>query len=56
MNTSTVLLQFGILGVIVLRAIMIAAGAAVVENYGWVLYLFAAFLIVTGIKMLFSRQ
>ena len=47
-------LLFGILGVIVLRAIMIAAGAAVVENYGWVLYLFAAFLIVTGIKMLFS--
>ncbi|HWU63337.1 MAG TPA: TerC family protein [Ensifer sp.] len=48
-------LLFGILGVIVLRGIMIAAGAAVVENYGWVLYLFAAFLIITGIKMLFSR-
>ncbi len=49
-------LLFGILGVIVLRGIMIAAGAAVVENYGWVLYLFAAFLIVTGIKMLFSNS
>lgn len=47
-------LLYGILGVIVLRGIMIAAGAAVVENYGWVLYLFAAFLIITGIKMLFS--
>ena len=47
-------LLFGILGVIVLRGIMIAAGAAVVENYHWVLYLFAAFLIITGIKMLFS--
>ena len=49
-------LLFGILGVIVLRGIMIAAGAAVVENYGWVLYLFAAFLIITGIKMLFSSS
>lgn len=49
-------LLFGILGVIVLRGIMIAAGAAVVENYGWVLYLFAAFLIITGIKMLFSNS
>ncbi len=49
-------LLYGILGVIILRGIMIAAGAAVVENYGWVLYLFAAFLIVTGIKMLFSSS
>jgi tellurite resistance protein TerC len=49
-------LLYGILGVIVLRGIMIAAGAAVVENYGWVLYLFAAFLIITGIKMLFSSS
>ncbi len=49
-------LLWGILGVIVLRGIMIAAGAAVVENYGWVLYLFAAFLIITGIKMLFSSS
>jgi tellurite resistance protein TerC len=49
-------LLYGILGVIVLRGIMIAVGAAVVENYGWVLYLFAAFLIFTGIKMLFSSS
>ena len=45
-------LVYGILGVIVLRGIMIAAGAAIVENFEWVLYLFAAFLIATGIKML----
>lgn len=49
-------LLYGILGVIVLRGIMIGAGAAVVENYGWVLYLFAAFLVFTGIKMLFSSE
>lgn len=45
-------LFWGILGVIVLRAIMIGAGAALVSNYGFVLYLFAAFLVFTGIKML----
>ena len=45
-------LFWGILGVIVLRAIMIAGGAALVSEYGWVLYIFAAFLILTGIKMI----
>ncbi len=49
-------LLWGILGVIVLRGIMIAAGAAIVENFHWVLYLFAAFLVFTGIKMLFSAD
>jgi tellurite resistance protein TerC len=44
-------LFWGVLGVIVLRAIMIGFGAAAVERWGWVLYLFAAFLIATGIKM-----
>jgi tellurite resistance protein TerC len=49
-------LLYGILGVIVLRGIMIAGGAAIVENFHWVLYLFAAFLVVTGIRMLFSSD
>jgi tellurite resistance protein TerC len=44
-------LFWGIIGVIVLRAIMIGFGAAAVDQWGWVLYLFAAFLIATGIKM-----
>ncbi len=44
-------LFWGILGVIVLRAIMIGLGAALVTHFGWVLYLFGAFLIFTGIKM-----
>jgi len=47
-------LLWGILGVILLRGVMIAAGAAIVENFHWVLYLFAAFLVVTGVRMLFS--
>jgi tellurite resistance protein TerC len=45
-------LFWGILGVIVLRAIMIGAGAALVANFSWLLYVFAAFLILTGVKML----
>ncbi|MDZ4052550.1 MAG: TerC family protein [Phenylobacterium sp.] len=45
-------LFWGILGVIVLRAIMIGIGAALVTNFAWVLYIFAAFLLFTGAKML----
>ena len=45
-------LFWGILGVIVLRGIMIGVGATLVAQYGWVLYIFAAFLIFTGLKML----
>ncbi|MCE2968949.1 MAG: TerC family protein [Burkholderiales bacterium] len=44
-------LFWGILGVIVLRAIMIGLGAALVSQFSWVLYLFGAFLVFTGIKM-----
>jgi len=47
-------LFWGILGVIVLRGIMIGLGATLVAQYSWVLYIFAAFLIFTGIKMLFA--
>lgn len=45
-------LFWGILGVIVLRAIMIGLGATLVAKFSWVLYIFAVFLIITGIKML----
>ena len=45
-------LFWGVLGVIVLRAVMIGAGAALVTEFHWVLYVFAAFLILTGVKML----
>ena len=47
-------LVWGIIAVIVLRGLMIGVGAAVVEEFHWVLYLFGAFLIFTGIKMLFG--
>ena len=48
-------LFWGILGVIVLRAIMIGLGATLVSEYSWVLYVFGAFLLLTGVKMLFSK-
>ena len=47
-------LLWGIIAVIILRGIMIGVGAAIVQQYEWVLYIFAAFLIATGIKMLFT--
>jgi tellurite resistance protein TerC len=49
-------LFWGILGVIVLRAIMIGLGAALVTEFSWVLYLFGAFLVLTGIKMWFMAD
>ena len=45
-------LFWGILGVIVLRAIIIGLGAAIVSQFSWVLYIFAVFLMATGAKML----
>ena len=49
-------LFWGILGVIVLRGIMIGLGATLIAQYAWLLYIFAAFLIFTGIKMLFMSD
>jgi tellurite resistance protein TerC len=46
-------LFWGIIGVIVLRAIMIGIGAPIVENFSWLLYIFAVFLILTGVKMIY---
>jgi tellurite resistance protein TerC len=46
-------LFWGIMGVIVTRGIMIGAGTALVESYYWTLYLFGAFLVITGIRMFF---
>ncbi len=47
-------LLWGIIAVILLRGLMIAGGAALVNEAYWILYLFAAFLIFTGFKMFFA--
>ncbi|RVQ67619.1 TerC family protein [Croceicoccus ponticola] len=49
-------LLWGIMAVIVLRGLMIAGGAALVQEAYWVLYIFAAFLVFTGIKMFFTSD
>jgi len=46
-------LFWGILGALIMRGVMIAAGAALVKQFMWTLYFFGAFLIFTGVKMLF---
>lgn len=49
-------LFFGVLGALVFRGIFIAAGSAIIASAGWVLYFFAAFLLVTGYRMLRQRN
>ena len=49
-------LFWGILGVIVLRALMIGLGAALVQEFEWILYVFGVFLLFSGIKMFFSKD
>jgi tellurite resistance protein TerC len=45
-------LFWGILGALILRGAMIGAGAALVSHFHWILYVFGAFLVLTGIRML----
>lgn len=49
-------LFLGVLGALVLRGAFIAAGAVLIANFSWILYLFAAFLVVTGVKMAIQRD
>ena len=49
-------LFWGILGAIVMRAIMIVIGAKLVSDFHWMLYIFSLFLLYTGFKMVFSKD
>jgi tellurite resistance protein TerC len=49
-------LFWGILGALIMRGVMIGMGAALIAQAHWVLYIFAVFLVFTGIKMLFSKE
>ncbi len=49
-------LFYGVVGALVFRAIFIAAGSALIASAAWVLYIFGAFLILTGIRMLVQRN
>ena len=50
------LLEWGVLGALLMRGVMIAAGAALIERFSWVLYVLGAFLVYAGIHMLFAKK
>src|SRR5882724_11376917 len=50
------ILEWGILGALVMRAIMIAAGAELVERFSWIMYVFGAFIVYAGIHMFFLKK
>jgi len=49
-------LFWGILGVIILRAVFIVSGVVLIQKLHWIIYIFGAFLILTGIKMSFGGE
>lgn len=50
------MLEWGILGALVMRGVMIFAGAALIEKFSWVMYVFGAFLVYAGVHMLFAKK
>src|ERR1700676_2750639 len=50
------MLEWGILGALVMRGVMIAAGAELIERFSWIMYVFGAFLVYAGIHMLFVKK
>ncbi len=55
-NIQHRVLEWGILGALVMRGAMIAAGAGLIERFSWVLYVFGAFLVYAGLHMLFEKK
>ncbi len=49
-------LFWGIFGALVMRAIMIALGAKLIAEFAWIIYVFGAFLVLTGVKMIVKRE
>ncbi len=49
-------LFWGILSALVMRAMMIAVGTVLIAKFAWILYIFGAFLILTGLKMIFKKE
>ena len=49
-------LFWGILGALLMRAMMIGLGAVLITKFAWIIYVFGAFLILTGIKMIVKRE
>jgi tellurite resistance protein TerC len=49
-------LFWGVLGALIMRAVMIFLGAALINNFHWIIYVFGAFLVYTGIKMFTQKE
>jgi tellurite resistance protein TerC len=49
-------LFWGILGALIMRAVMIFAGVALLERFHWLIYVFGAFLVITGLKLLRQQE
>jgi tellurite resistance protein TerC len=50
------MLEWGILGALIMRGVMILAGAELIQRFSWVLYVFGAFIVYAGIHMLFVKK
>ena len=49
-------LGYGILGALLLRGAMVAAGVALIARFSWIMYLFGAFIVLVGLHMLIARR
>ncbi|MBX7042516.1 MAG: TerC family protein [Ignavibacteria bacterium] len=49
-------LFWGVIGALVMRAILIAVGATLIREFAWIIYIFGAFLVFTGFKMYFQKN
>src|SRR6202011_6058785 len=50
------LLEWGVLGALIMRGVMIALGAELIQHFSWVMYFLGAFLIYAGLRMLFGKK
>ncbi len=49
-------LFWGILGALVMRAVFILAGAALIQSFSWVIYVFGGFLVITAVKLMLQKE
>jgi tellurite resistance protein TerC len=50
------LLEWGVIGALVMRGVMIALGAELIEHFSWVMYILGAFIVYAGVRMLFYHK
>lgn len=50
------ILFWGIIGAVIMRAVFIFAGVALIQQFNWIMYIFGAFLVYTGVKLLFEKE